>query len=197
MGGEGSIQSMITILKNNKLLLRPKRSFLNQKKEFVIAAKGELNLKKASKEDLERIREKIYKERKKQRTIGLAIGSILLVIIIYSGVLLSNHLSELGEASQQHEFNQHKTEYLELIKDGDMWLEKRSWHNSIFQYKKALDIFPNEYDINYRLTYAYCLRCEDEYKNCKEAKEHLDKLLEKFPDKTELLELRKMLKYEY
>ncbi|MGS2765187.1 hypothetical protein [Sinomicrobium sp. M5D2P9] len=75
MSGGGSIQGMINSLKNNKKLLRSKslfskeKTFLNIKKEYLKAAGGNLDFKKASKEDITRIRKSVLKERKKDNII--------------------------------------------------------------------------------------------------------------------------------
>lgn len=188
---------MIISLRNNKKLLGPKRSFLNQKKEFIIAAHGEVKLRKASKQELRKIRKKILQTRRQQLYINIGICCILVIILTIGTIAYVNHLTALNTQLKQIELTKNSEKYLEFIKDGDQWLEKRSWHNSIFQYKKALEIFPNEYDINYRLVYVYCLRCENEYLNCQEAKNKLDKLLKKFPGRTELIQLKAKLEYEY
>ncbi len=197
MAGGGSIQGMIVSLRNNKNLLRPKRSFLNQRKEFLKAAKGEVNLRKASKEELELFRKKIYGQRKRQRKIDLVIWSVVGVTILFGTLSLTKTLNDQIKDSKKGVLHIKMNNYLELIEDGDHWLTKRKWHNAIFQYKKALEIFPKEYDINYRLTYALCLRCEADFTYCKEAKDKLDELLLQYPNRNELLELRGILKYEY
>ncbi len=197
MGGGGSIQGMIISLRNNKKLLRPKRSFLNQRKEFLKAAKGEVNLKKASKEELKLFREKIYQERKRHRKITIIIWSGIGVMLLFAAIMLNKTMKEQLRNSEMKKHDVKKSTYLKLIEDGDDWLTKRRWHNAIFQYQKALEIFPKEYDINYRLTYALCLRCETDFIDCKEAKNKLEKLLLQYPNKSELKELRKMLEYEY
>lgn len=107
--------------------------------------------------------------------------------------ILTEQISKLEKESLDIK----KSAYLKLIEDGDKWLTKMKWHNAVFQYEKALEIFPKEYDINYRLTYALCLRCEADFTNCKEAKNKLEKLLLQYPNKSELIELKKMLEYEY
>lgn len=188
---------MIISLRNNKKLLRPKRAFLNQRKEFLKAAKGEVNLRKASKEELELFRKKIYKERKKQRKIDIVIWSVIGAILIFATIILTNTMAEDIRDSEKEKFHIKMNDYLKLIENGDEWLTERRWHNAIFDYKKALEIFPKEYDVNYRLTYALCLRCEAEFTNCKEAKNKLDELLLQYPNRNELLELKKILNYEY
>ena len=60
--------------------------------------------------------------------------------------------------------------YLFFITDGDSWLSQRRWHNAIFQYKKALEIKPGNYDALYRLSMAYSFRCVATGVNCEEGK---------------------------
>ncbi len=76
MGGGGSIQGMITSLKNNRKLLRkkrlfrPEKTFLRIKKEYIKSAEGELNLKNATGRQLRDIRVKVLKRRKKMNSSG-------------------------------------------------------------------------------------------------------------------------------
>lgn len=68
MGGKGSIEDMITTLRNNKKPLRSKRmfkkerSFLNLKQKYFQAFDGGITFKKASNEDLLKIRPKIVQD---------------------------------------------------------------------------------------------------------------------------------------
>lgn len=203
MAGEGSIQGMITSLRNNKKLLRRPNlfrqgnSFLNLKKEYLKAAGGKVNVRKLSKEELAVIRKKVVKERRKENrtNVGIFIASVLIMgyIVFYT----INEINEYENGFKKIELKKSTDEYLSLIADGDQWLKKRSWRNAIFEYKKALEIFPSEFDINFRLASAYAYRCESEFENCNEAKELLNKLLRKDPRNLELLKLKKVLEFEY
>lgn len=94
MAGEGSIQGMITSLRNNKKLLRRPNlfrqgnSFLNLKKEYLKAAGGKVNVRKLSKEELAVIRKKVVKERRKENrtNVGIFIASVLIMgyIVFYT-----------------------------------------------------------------------------------------------------------------
>ena len=194
---------MSTVLKNNKNLLK-KRNFLNSeksfflyKKEYIKAANGEIELRKANKSQLRAIRKKI----KEQRTIKLITHIfILCFVMVFSCILVYNlafDSNQIKEKEEQSQLEKTQNQYLLLIADGDQWFSKRNWHNAIFQYKKAREIYPSDYGINYRLVQAYCLRCENDYEDCQNAKELLDKLLNQFPKKPELLKLKEILKYEY
>lgn len=204
MIGGGSIQGMITSLSNNKNLLRSKRlfkkerTFLNIKKEYLKASEGKLNLKKASKEELQQIRKKIIKERRKENMVLISIAIVITSVIFYFtiNVIQQNYIDIKNQ--QTLEFKKKEKEFLLLINKGDEWFEKGKWHNSIFYYEKAKEIFQKNYEINYRLVRSYSFQCESEFKNCHDAKKLLDKLFLMFPDKKkELLEIKGKLEYEY
>lgn len=203
MAGGGSIQGMINSLKNNKRLLRRKRmfskdrSFLNLKREYLKAAEGELDLKKATKEQLFTIRTKVVKAQKKRNYINIGVLIVTFCIVgvfIYSEVQATNTFEK---TTNKIEFNKNEKKYLAFIADGDNWLSNRKWHNAIFQYKEAQELFPEEFAVNYRLVSAYCYRCNSEFVDCKKAKELLDKLIIKYPDKSALLKLKETLDFEY
>ena len=192
-----AIQGMLNSLKSNKALLRPKRPFLNQKKRYFKSENGKIKVKRLSETELNEIRYKLKKENRKDRIKGISIPIIIIIpLIIIISLGIQNQI-EVGEKFKRSVFLKKKERYIKLIQDGDQWLENRKWYNAIFQYKKAKEIFPIEYDIHYRLAYAQCLRCENEFLNCKEAKKELDRLIKDFPEKTKLLVLKGMLEYEY
>ena len=63
-------------------------------------------------------------------------------------------------------------------------------HNAIFQYARASQIFPNEYDVQYRLALAYTYQCQYTNKECKHADSLVNRLLIHFPDKEKVKGLR-------
>jgi hypothetical protein len=68
---------------------------------------------------------------------------------------------------------------------------------AIFQYKKALEIFLTEYDINFRRASAYPYRYQSEFESSNKAKEVLNKLLGEHPKNSDLLKLKQILEFEY
>lgn len=203
MAGGGSIQGMITSLSNNKKMLRRKsmfrteRTFLSLKKEYIKSAKGEIKLKNATKEQLNIIRLKVLKERRNHRNSLFIATAIVLSIVGFLNYKYVNYSQEAEAMNKEITLNQQIEKFHTLIADGDVWLQKRDWHNAIFQYNNALEVFPNEYSVNYRLVFAFILRCEDEFKDCKKGKKLLEKLIRQFPEKSELLILKEKLEYEY
>ncbi len=196
MGGGGSIQGMITSLRNNKNQLRGKRmfrkdkSFLGLKKEYLKAAEGKIDLKHATKEQLLSIRTSVLKARRKESYITNSILTILFITVSIFIYFQIKQVDNSVSATKQNDLKQKTEAYLALIADGDMWLTKGDWYNAIFQYKKAKEIFPKEYDINYRLVATYSYRCEREFLDCNKAKNLLNELLALYPKKMDLLKLK-------
>ncbi|MBW1294787.1 hypothetical protein [Aquimarina litoralis] len=204
LGGGGSIQGMITSLSNNKKLLRSKklfkkeRTFLNIKKDSLKTSKGKLNVKKASKEELEQIRKKIKKQKRKENAILICIAVVITSFMTYFTFNLIQENTIDKEYIQTLKFKEKEKDFLILIGKGDEWFEKGKWSNSIFYYKQAKEIFAKNYDINYRLVRSYSFLCENEFKNCHDTKELLENLFVLFPEKeTELLKIKDKLTYEY
>jgi tetratricopeptide (TPR) repeat protein len=202
MPGGGSMQGMQNSLNNNKMLLRSKRlfkkerTFLNTKTAYLKAANGKIELRKASPEDLLKIRKKIIKERKRENIVLFSISILLICLFVYFGFKVVQHVNNMEEKEQKALIIQKETKYLHYLKKGDRWFEESNWYNAVFNYKKAKAVFPNDYTINYRIINTYTLGCEYNAENCNKAKKLLNELLQKFPDKTnELNQLKKRLVY--
>jgi hypothetical protein len=96
MGGEGSMQHMITTLRNNSNMLRRKgmfqrkRSFRSIKREYQIASKGINTSKKLSKEALLHIRNKVIENRRRENMKAFIILFIIIVSIILLVVYMIN-----------------------------------------------------------------------------------------------------------
>ncbi len=196
--GAGSTINMIKTLRNNRNLLRRKRmydkerSFLSIKKEYLKAAEGKIDLKKASKEDLLNIRRKVLAARKRETLLTYS----LLIIVICGMVYLVYQIPSWDKGPDQLEREirletEKSNRYIYLLTDGDQWLKKEKWHNAIFQYQKTLEIYPDNYDAVYRLTLAYIYCCLHENKDCELGKRSLKRLQNYFPetDHRELVEI--------
>ncbi len=90
--------------------------------------------------------------------------------------------------SKERYLIENKKEFDYLIEEGDNWISKRNWNNSIYFYKKAIEIFPNEFEANYRLALAYYYNCKFENEDCKKGEILTIKLLEYASDNKELIE---------
>ena len=207
MAGEGSMMHMITTLRNNKYLLRRKRmfkkerTFLSVKKEYYKATKGEINIRKLSKEELLAIRNSVIKSRRSQRfktllITSLVLGSIFILVFRFSSKLKKERLEQVKiiEARVfQENLTQNTTQYNYFIKEGDLWVTKGNWDNAVFEYKIALKIFPHKHEINYKLALAYVYNCSNFNQDCDKGKKLLDSLLLESPNNVDLLELKYIL----
>ncbi len=194
-GAGAAAQAMINSIRNNKKLLRRKRlftrerSFLNLRKAYYKKAGGALELKKASPAQLAKIREKVLRQRKQEAMTMWVIGIFIASLGYYFLYELAKNDQATTEKIRVIEFKKQSEEYLFFIEDGDAWLEKKHWNNAIFQYKKALEIFPAEYDANYRLALAYYNKCLYKNKSCSLGKELTQKLARQYPKKQEVVKL--------
>ncbi len=190
-----SVAGIITSLGNNKKLLKPKKLL---EKQNLKDTEGKSSLKEASDEELLQIGKKIRKQNRKESKILIGIAILITSVFTYFTINVIRQNSVDKESIQVLKFQEKERQFLLQIDKGDQWFEKGKWSNSIFYYKKAKEIFPKNYDINYRLVRSYSFECENEFQNCREAKKLLDKLFLMFPDKEkELLEIKGMLEYEY
>ncbi len=200
MGGEGSMQHMINTLRNNKSMLRRKsmfkkeRTFLSTRKEYYRAAKGKVNLKNATKEELLQLRKKIIKRRKVENIRAWAIVLVILVPAIILGVDLLNKEEkiETNETVNEEYLIDNLNEYTYLIEEGDKWIAKKNWNNAIYRYEQAVKLFPEELEANYRLALAYSYSCKYTHKNCEIGNALAGKLLKFFPENQDVLELQKI-----
>ena len=197
MGGEGSIQSMITILRNNKRLLRKRdpfrrgKGFERLRDDYRKFSQGQIESKTVTQSQLREIRKRVIQERRKENMRTWIIGVVISIVAVgvtimgYKGI--QNYEAELDEI----EIKASTDKYLFYIQDGDKWLEKGHYHNAIFQYLLAKEIYPSEYNVNYRLALAYGSWCEYDQTGCTEGRRIYENLSEQFAIKSELKELEK------
>ncbi|MCB0373345.1 MAG: hypothetical protein KDD31_10075 [Muricauda sp.] len=189
---------MITILRNNRKLLRKRNPFQRGfgfeklRKEYRTYAQGKLDSRPLSKRERQAIREKIEAENRKD-TIKMTLVAILILIALLGlGIRLYGTFQRNQEFIAQKELASKTEQYLFYINDGDKWLNQQHWHNAIFQYLLAKNIFPNEYDVNYRLIMAYGGKCKFEGSGCTDGSELLAKLRRQFPNSKDLQPLEEM-----
>jgi len=202
MGWGGSALHMIISYRNNMKMLRKlpifkhKRTYLQSRKKYEGAAKG-LNLKTASKEELAAIRDRIVRQQRKQTVIATTIliiaGIMGLVLFVQFRETLRQDeeiLANMPIPEKQEQEYKTKKKYLFYINDGDEWLQLNNWHNAIYQFKMAIELYPTDYQARYRLALAYTYRCQDEKENCKEAHELMANLMTEHPEDVKLYRLR-------
>ena len=91
----GNVQSMITTLRNNKMLLKSKsmfnkeKTFLSLNSEYLKSNYGKFEYKKVTKKELLAIRNKIIRDKKKQfriRTMIFIVCMFFVSLIVYQFV---------------------------------------------------------------------------------------------------------------
>jgi len=207
----GSLQSMGSILRNNRNLLRKRgvlkkdSTFLSARKEYLKAANGTIDFKNISNKELQLLREKVIKNRKTENLRIWLISLAISIPIIVFGFYLSYEFIEnknrniydkysRSEKEQQiiieKESNKKLDNYYYLIGSGDTWIEKKNWKNAIYQYGNAIKIFPEKYEANYRLALAYSYNCSFEGKDCDVGNKLTDRILKYFPENPDLQKLK-------
>lgn len=211
---------MVKTIRNNKKLLRRKgmfkkeRSFLQSKKEDFATPTGGIPTQVISEEKLAAIRNQLIISRKKRnRRLGLFLAiSLPLVLLIgfyfFQGFSLGfERLENTGPnqtniPAQEAEFKNagkiaeiKKKNYLYYIQDGDAWLEKKSYHNAIFQYKKASELLPSEFAAHYRLAVAYSYQCQYEFKGCEEGMQIVERLEKEVPNSEEIQKVKAVFEH--
>jgi len=195
-GGFGSINHMIVTLRNNKKLLPAKRSYFKKsdystiKNEYYNAVGDAFNIKKANPEQLHAVRTQILNKRKKESRkffLLLGIGLPLIVLALY----ITFHNFQFGfpnvkTASEISFENNDEEMYMFYLDDGDNWLQKRNYYNAVFQYKKAVALYPSDFEANYRLALGYSYQCQYDFENCEIGMKLISKLEKEFPDKMEI-----------
>lgn len=196
LGGFGSINHMIVTLRNNRNLLPTKRSYFKNrdystlKNEYYNAVGGAFNLKKANPEQLLAIRKKIIKKRKKEARVFLLLLCVclpLIVLVLY----FSFHNFRFGfpnvKTAQEISIeNNDEEKYMFYLEDGDTWLQKRNYYNAVFQYKKAVALYPSDFEANYRLALGYSYQCQYDFENCDKGMKLVSILEKEFPEKKEI-----------
>ncbi|MCB9186882.1 MAG: hypothetical protein H6601_09065 [Flavobacteriales bacterium] len=199
MGGDfGSIQAMRDALRANKALLGERiryfergKQFAEIKKAYQKAKKENSSKKVISKEELEEIRHRVVRIRRKDQFIKLSIFSGVLLIVGFIVYLNRDFLKP--ETNHQTivtiDSIERRERVLYCIEDGDRWLRKNGWHNAIFQYEEALRLSPENTAVKKRLAMAYTYRCRATKVDCEKAKTSIEELIKSEPTNPKNYEL--------
>ena len=190
----GSVLGMIQSLKANKALLGKRYTIYDARKDFSIAAKGlKISNQKATPEQIRNIKDVIRKQ-KRVADIRLTIAlSIIFPLIIFGAYQFSTMLRSDVKHANMVVKNRSIEKYKFHINDGDKMISEGKWNNAIFQYTRASEIFPNEYDAQYRLALAYTYKCKYTNDACGKSDSLVNRLLEHFPDNEKVQGLRASL----
>ena len=199
MSVTGSFPGMMSVIRNNARLLRKKKLFKKpgsrfDEKPLDFGGKGAIPNEGADPILLRRIREKTKRERGRTQLKFALLLIIALPIIFFVGYKAFHNFSFGLPALTPKEETREKADdkYIFYITEGDAWLQKWHYHNALFQYRKALELYPGNYDARYRIALAYSYQCQYEFKGCEEGKQMVEELKEEFPNRSDLLEVEKV-----
>lgn len=182
-GGGGSIQAMLTSLRNNANLLRKKTFFLREDGSELSRSehKEALKFPEASAELLQEIKIKHAMRKKRIGYLALLIVVCTVGFSLYMAIRVSPKLkSEIPHKTKAVvNMNQSRVDkkrrYLNFIRNGDTWYTQSQFKNAVNQYKEALNLYPNSDAVYQRLSNTYALACEREGLFCEEWKNNLKK----------------------
>jgi hypothetical protein len=194
MGGGGSIQGMITALRNNKNLLSKRKSMYDKKgAQNTSGINNGLNCNiEATEEQLFEIRTRIQKRNRNRKILFLTaaiIGFLITFIFIFQ-------INKFKIEKEQATFvfkPKALADYQNLISNGDTWLADRKWNAAIYNYQKAVDIYPDNFDANYRLALAYAYSCIHDAKHCDSGNLLMKKLMVSQGENKDVLYLEAIL----
>lgn len=201
MGGGGSAQGMANSLKMNRGQLRKRPKMFSRESHYT-------KLNAAYNEDVKDYNATgaiAYKRRRKTRinnakkvkterilAISVAISISAIILWVFSSEPVQEDVfNDISLETTQ--LNYAEKEYLQFLTYGDSWLEDKKWKPAIIMYEKALEIYPNSFDAQYRLALAFSYSCVDLHINCFEGKELIEDLKKSNPDRQgELIQLDKI-----
>jgi len=177
---------------------KSRNKFRDVKKAYVRAASGKLELKKATPEQLEEIRNKL---RVQKRNNLLVLTAILIVFVPLISFGIYHMLSSAGKANFQ-DFKAHallkeanSDKLAAFIFSGDSSFQTNDWNSAYYFYFQANKLLPDNYNINYRLAMAKTNECIYQKKGCLEAERRLTELIKFYPDSADLYRLRISMSY--
>lgn len=199
-GGASSIQDMINRYRNNVNQLRKSGMFKRDKSYFKVKADYQnvlsktVDYKSATKEQLAEIKAKVKRKRKQQLIKSTVIYAISAVFIFSILIYLIQPFKRIPpELAHKHEIPESANmdkKFNFYVSDGDYWFEQNKWHNAAFQYNKALEIHPNNYEVQFKLANTLTFSCTNDSLQCDEARKLINKLIHKYPKSMEIKALR-------
>ncbi len=203
MGGGGSAQGANDSLRYNRWQLgkRPnmfkkERRFFKIKRKYENQAGGIDILKKLTEQEKEIIRYDIRRKSKKERYF-INITVLIFIISFTIGLFFIFTSSNKDFITNKNNIvlREKESSYLDFIKYGDTWIEERKWDAAIYNFEKALKLYPNSYDANYRLALAYSYKCQRLKYDCYLGEKIIQQLILDYPNnKNQLLRLDSVFK---
>jgi len=184
MAGEGFSKHASTVLRENRNLRRKKsmfkkeRTFLNHKSSEIKTHIDEVVTKKPSKYELSKIRTSVLQDRRKEVILSVWIVLICAFLLwVFADMAYKSQAENVIRSAAEVEvenFQEKLDKYNYLISSGDEWYESEKYYNAAFQYRLALEIFPNDTVAYDKLISAYDLNCMHNNRNCGKSQEVIE-----------------------
>ena len=203
MGGGGSAQGANDSLKFNRWQLgkRPnmfkkERRYFKIKRNYENQAGGIEILKKLSEQEKEKIRNEIRRKSIKERYF-INITTIIFIISFTIGLyfIFTSSNKDFITNKKGLIIKEKENNYLDFLKYGDTWIEEGKWDAAIYNFEKAIKLYPNSYDAKHRLALAYSYKCQKLKYDCYLGEQLTQQLLLDYPNnKNQLLRLDSVFK---
>lgn len=176
MAGEGFARHGSTSLNENMKLLKRKRifekerSFLNLKNQIFMKNSDHIRSPQLSETERMHYQNKTkHSFAKDQRVTGMiAIVGVVVIIIITLNLYVKTGQREISikQYNQELKIKEKVNSYEYYIKSGDQWYQEKKYYNAAFQYRLALEVFPNDVIAREKLIRAYDANCFYDNRNC-------------------------------
>ncbi len=176
MAGEGFARHGSTSLQENRRLLNRKklfekeRSFLNLKNQVFHQNSNGILSKNLTKQERKRYRNKTIRSYAKDefytRMIAMFGAVLFLVIILSLYIRTGRHEITIKENKQKYEITEKRNSYNYYITSGNEWYDQKKFYNAAFQYRLALEVFPEDSLAREKLIQAYDSNCFYDNRNC-------------------------------
>jgi len=188
------MRQMNKSIEENRKLLRKKnrfkreRTFLHIERTAYKWKTFTMKSKKSSAALLSKI--KLEADYARRTSLLLHLGTILVCISVVLALVYTVYKNDKRYMAAQKNnpvLTESQKLYLTYIDKGDGWLRDGKFDASLYYYNKAKAIFPNHFDIHYRILYNYSTQCEQMFTNCENANALADSVYTTFPDKIDVI----------
>ena len=193
MASGGSISQMIQTIRFNKNLLSNRRAF-GELKEHInrrIEKKAGLTIPEIDPELLKEIKKQIKldltRERNRNNTIVIGLilsGALLMFWLVFSiytnPIMVNKYANNYEKDIANRKLTEQEEQFNYYISDGNQWLEKKEYHNAIFQFELAVKIKPENYSANLGMCKSLLKQCVLENVDCEKSDLVMLRFISKF-----------------
>lgn len=202
MGFGGSVQGMITSIKNNRALLRRKKIFesgnRNEKYKYKYGEVKHLKFDKtATKAQLEQIRTQAKLEQRSKLVKVIVIVALFFVLVLFGIHLGINEYKRQQmlkeEALLEQEAQIRKLDYTLKVEQAEHYFQKNEWLNASIAFREANKLKPLRLEHQLLLAKSMFYNCKQNKVDCFTCIDLVEELLAKHPNNPALLAMQQDL----